>query len=269
MTLLEVLISTALTLALSGTILSLVAAGNALARAQPERGDLQPRARIARQVLAADLRDAGAGMDRPPLAGPLDAWFPAVVPSADGGITIWRTTGGAAQGTLALAAAAQATQLTIADSAGCPAGAGACGFSVGDTVVAFGTSGCRAALRVASVAGSALQLEGPPGCALDAGSGVAEGVVRTYRVDPVAAQLLRRDEATGSTVPLLDGVASLAVALFADAAGNDVVAGTSDGDLLRVRRVRLTLRLVAPNPQAGLSDLELVVDAVPRNLQGG
>ena len=269
MSLLEVLISTALTLALSGTILSLVAAGQTLARTQPESGDLQQRARIARQVLGAELRDAGAGMDRPPLAGPLTGWFPAIVPSADGGITVWRTNGGAAQATLAVAAAAQTTQWTLADSIGCPAGEGACGFSAGATVIAFGTGGCRAALRVASAAGSALQLDAPAGCDLDAGSAVAEGVVRTYRVDPVAAQLLRRDEATGSTVPVLDGVASLAIALFADSGASDAVTGTSDGELRRIRRIRLTVRLVGSNPLVRLPDLVLVVDTVPRNLQGG
>jgi hypothetical protein len=79
---------------------------------------------------------------------------------------------------------------------------------------------------------------------------------------------MRRDESSGSVAPLLDGVASLAVALFADATGDTAIAGGTDADLIRVRRVRLTLRLTASNPRLRISDLEMAVDAVPRNLQG-
>jgi hypothetical protein len=268
MSLLEVLVSTALTLVLSGTVLSLLSAGQTIARTQPERADLQQRARIALQILGADLRDAGAGIDRAPAVGPLNASFPPIAPSADGGVTVWRAVGGAAQATLSIAAAAPATLLTVADSPSCPPGQGACAFAAGDTVLAFGTGECRAAVRVASVAADVLQLAAPAGCALPAGAVVAEGVARTYFVDAAARQLKRRDESSGSVAPVLDGVASLSTALFADAAGAIAIAGTSDADLMRVRRVRLTLRLAASNPLLRIGDLETIVDAVPRNLQG-
>ncbi len=269
MSLVEVLVSMALTLVLSGTVLSLVTAGQTLARTEPERIDLQQRARIARQAIASELRDAGAGLERGGLAGPLNRRFPAVVPSADGGITIWRTTSRDAQGMTAITVVPGATIVALQDAAQCPAGAGACGFAAGSTAIAFTPAGCRAALRIAAVSANAVQLASPlAGCTLVPGSAIAEGDVRTYRVDPAAQQLIRRDEATGSSSPLLDGVSALTVSYLADAAGTQTVAGTTDADLVRVRRIRVTLRFTAIAPLLRIPDLDLVVDVTPRNLQG-
>jgi hypothetical protein len=267
--LVEVIVSMALTVALSGTILSLVTAGQALARTEPERIDLQQRARIARQALASELVDAGAGLERGSLAGPLNRRFPAVAPSADGGVTIWKTTSRDAQGLTAITVAPGATTITLQDSPQCPAGAGACGFAAGSTAIVFTPAGCRAAVRIASVAANAVQLStAVAGCTLDPGSAIAEGDVRTYRVDAAAQQLVRRDEATGSSAPMLDGVSSLTAVYLADAAGAEPIAGAADVDLIRVKRVRVTLRFTAITPLLRVPDLDLVVDVTPRNLQG-
>lgn len=268
MSLVEVIVSMGLTIALSATILSLVAAGQAIARTQPESSDLQQRARIALQVLGRELRDAGAGPDRGVMPGPLIRHFPPVVPSADGGITIWKTTSRDAQGTPALATGLGVTTVALQDSASCLAGQAACAFTAGTSALAFTTDGCRTAFRIATVAANALTLDAPlAGCELPLGAAVAEGEVRTYRVDPVARQLVRRDEATGSSAPMLDGVASMTAAYFADAAGTDPVSGVTDGDLMRVRRVRLTLRLIASNPLLHVPDLVVAVDVAPRNFE--
>ncbi len=270
MSLVEVLVSAALSIVLSGAVLSLVVAGQTLARTQPDSLDLQQRARVAMQVIAADLRDAGAGVEHGDLAGPLARYFPPIAPSPDGGITLWTATSPDAQGTAAFAVSAGTTLVTLRDSPVCPDGEPACGFTPGAIAIAFTAGGCRTTIRVGTAGGAALQLAAPlTGCTLDAGAAVAEGTVRTYRVDPVARQLIRRDEATGSSAPLVDGVASLTAAFFADAAGDHAIAGTSDAALMAVRRVRLTLRFVAANPLLRIPDLDVVVDAVPRNLQGG
>ena len=269
MSLLEVLVSAMLSLALSGVVLSLVAAGQKLGRVEPESLDQQQRARIALQVLGTELRDAGAGLEHGDLAGTLVRFFPPIVRSADGGITIWKTTGNDAQGTTAFAVATGASIITLQDSPICPAGQAACGFSAGASAIAFTASGCRTTLRIAVASGSTLELAAPlTGCALDAGAAIAEAEVRTYRLDAAARQLVRRDEVTSSSAPILDGVSSLAVAFFADAAGTIPIAGSSDVELMRVRRVVLTLRLVTANPLLRVPDLDLVVDTVPRNLQG-
>lgn len=269
MSLVEVLVSAMLSVALSGAALSLVTVAQNLAHTQPERLDQQQRARVALQVLAAELRDAGAGIESGDLAGPLARFFPAVALSPAGGVTIWKTVSANAQGTTAFAVAVGSSTVTLRDSPICPPGEAACGFTPGTTAIAFTVSGCRTTMRIGAVTGSALELAAPlAGCALDAGAAVAQGEVRTYRVDTVAHQLVRRDEATGSSAPLLDGVASLAVSLFADAAGAEPIAGTSDAELMRVRRIALALRFIVANPLLRIRDLDVVVDAVPRNLQG-
>lgn len=276
MTLLETLVSLALTVTLGGTILSLLVAGNRMAQVQPEALDLQQRARIALRSLGTDLRDAGAGLERGAptsssgeMTGPLVRYFPPLLPSPDAGITVWTTTNRDAQGRSAMSVAAGATTIALQDSDACPAGQGACGFAADSTAIAFTAGGCRTTLRIAAVSGDALQLAAPlTGCGLDPGSPIAEGQVRTYRVDPSARQLIRRDEATGSSAPMLDGVAAMTVTYFADGAGTDVVSGVSDPDLMRVRRVRIALRLVGANPLLRIPDLNLAIDAVPRNSGG-
>jgi hypothetical protein len=67
---------------------------------------------------------------------------------------------------------------------------------------------------------------------------------------------------------VLDGVASLTMAFFADAAATDPIGGVTDTDLTRVRRVRLTLTFVASNPLLRIPDLAVLVDVTPRNGSG-
>jgi Tfp pilus assembly protein PilW len=268
--LVETLVSMALTIALSGTVLSLVVAGQTIARTQPETADLQQRARVALHTVGSELRGAGAGVALEGVAGPLSQFFPPVGPSADGGLTIWTTTSADAQGMVAVSAAPGATTVSLADSAGCLPGEAACAFAPGTSAIAFTTGGCRTVLRVAAVGADTIQLAAPlADCALVPGSVVAEGSVRTFRVDPVARQLIRRDEATGSSAPVLDGVSAMTVTYYADAAGAEIIAGTTDAELKRVRRVRIALRFVASNPLLRIPDLTVAVDAAPRNLEGG
>lgn len=277
MTLLEMLVSVALTVTLGGTIVSLIVAGNRMAQVQPEALDLQQRARIALYSLGTELRDAGAGLEHDPttsstaaMTGPLVRYFPPLVPSADNGITVWTTTNRDAQGWTAFAVAPGATTIVLQDSPVCLAGSPACGFSPGATAIAFTASGCRTTLRIAAVTADSLQLAAPlAGCSLDRGSPIAEGQVRTFRVDPAARQLIRRDEVTGSSAPMLEGAASMVVSCFGDAAGSDIVSGVSDAELMRVRRVRIAIRLVAANPLLRIPDLDVAVDVVPRNRGGG
>lgn len=269
MSLIEVLVSAMLSVVLSGTVLVLVIGAQKVARVQPESLDQQQRARVLQQVLGAELRDAGAGLELGELAGPLARFFPPITLSADGGITVWKTTNPDAQGTTALAIAVGASTITLQDSSMCPSGQAACGFSADTSAIAFTTAGCRTTLRIADVSGSTLFLAAPlAGCALDAGAAVAQADVRTYRVDPTARHVVRRDDVTGSSVPLVDGVSSLTIAFFADAAGSVPIAGTSDAELRRVRRVVLTLRVIPSSPLLRLADLDLIVDTAPRNLQG-
>jgi prepilin-type N-terminal cleavage/methylation domain-containing protein len=249
--LVELLVAMAVMVSVSGAILSLILAGQSIARAQPEAADLQQRARIALQTLATELAFAGAGLDRGPLAGGLSRFF-APIESVDGGLTVWYVSSREAQGTLAAPLAGGATDLLLQIARNCPALSPGCAFMPGTTALVFDAHGCHDVLRVEDVRPMSLHVkETLRRCDYSAGAAIGEGEVRTYRVDPATRQLLRRDEATGASVPVLDNIAAMSVELL-DAG----------------RRVRITLRLSTSAPGPIVPDLVISYDASPPNLQG-
>jgi len=268
MSLVETIVAMALTLVLSATILSLVTAGQRIARTQPEAADLQQRARIAMRTLAAELRDAGAGIERGALSGALMRYFPPVAPSVDGGVTIWRTDDVEAQAYPAVAVALGATTIPLQDAGVCPGGQAACAFAAASSAIAFTAAGCRTTARIAAPAGDSLQLASPlAACGLDPASAIAAGQVRTYRLDPVARQLVRRDEVTGSSAPLLEGVAAFTVTYFADASATLPIDPVTEAGLMRARLVRVALRLTTTNVLLHVPDLSIAFDVAPRNAE--
>jgi hypothetical protein len=250
MNLVELLLSMGLTVTLSAAAMALVGAAQTIARTQPEASDLQQHARVALRVLKAELAGAGAGVDRGTLAGTLTQYFAPVHTSADGGLTVWTVSNRDAQGTLRSAVPAGATMVALDDNDGCPAGQGACGFVSGTTAILFDAHGCFEAARIDAVSSDLLTLRSGLACSYTSGAAVAEARVFTYIVDRVARQLLRRDEALGTTVPVLDAVASMDIEYVADP-----------------WRARLTLRLVAANPLLRIPDLVVSLDVAPANLQ--
>ena len=250
--LVELLIAMAVMVTFSSALMSLLLAGQSIARMQPEAADVQQRARIALQTLGAELALAGAGLDRGPQAGALAQYFPPVGPSSDGGITIWYISGREAQTTLAAPLVQGATEAPIQHAAHCPASDPGCAFTPASTAIVFDGHGCRDVLRIDEVTATSLQVRaGSRACGYAQGAAIAQGEVRTYRVDPGTRQLLRRDEATGISVPVLDNVTAMSVEYL-------------DGG----RRVRVTLRLAAATPNPLVPDLAIVYDVRPPNLQG-
>lgn len=240
--LVELLIAMAMMVTFSTVLMSLVLAGQSMARMQPEAADVQQRGRIALQTIGAELAFAGAGLDRGSLAGPLAQYFPPVLPSADDGITLWYISGRVAQTPL-VAPFAQGTTDMFVESVD--------GFSGGRTAIVLDGHGCHDVLRVDAVSAIALTVRaGVRTCAYGTDAVVAQGEVRTYRVDPATRQLLRRDEATGTTVPVMDNVTAMTVEYL-------------DGG----RRLRLTLRLAAALSDPRLPALDIAYDVMPANLQ--
>ena len=106
-------------------------------------------------------------------------------------------------------------------------------------------------LRVDAVTATSLRVRaGSRGCAYVEGAAIAQAEVRTYRVDASTRQLLRRDEATGATVPVLDNVTAMTVAYL-------------DGG----SHLRVTLRLAAATASYLVPDVQLSCDVMPPNLQ--
>lgn len=249
---LEMLVAMSVMSACAAGFLSLVVAGQAIARRQPEAADQQQRARMAIETLGAELSLAGAGMDRGSRPGPLARYFPPAVPSVDGGVTLWYVTRSGGQATLLDPLAPTATYAGIDDGGTCPAGSPACAFSATSAAIVFDGVACHDVLRIDAVTPTGLVLRpGVRGCSYGPGASLAEGEVRTYRVDAATRQLLRRDEATGSTQPVLDNVAAMDVA-FLDAG----------------RRVRLTFRFM-PAILVQVPDLVVTLESTPPNERGG
>lgn len=241
--LVELLIAMAMMAAFGSAVMALIVAGQSMARMQPEAADAQQRARVALQTLGAELALAGAGFDRGPLAGPLAVHFAPVVPAAGGGITLWYVAGRDAQTTIAAPFAQGATELVVQDAAA---------FSPASTAIVLDGHGCRDLVRIEAVTSTSLQVRaGARGCDYGTDAAIGQGEVRTYRVDPATRQLLRRDEATGSTVPVLDNVTAMTVACL-DAG----------------RRVRITLRLATAVSDPLVPPLDVSLDVLPANLRG-
>lgn len=240
-TLVEILIAMAVMVTFGGALMSLIVAGQSMARVQPEAADVQQRARVVLQTLGAELALAGAGLDRGSQAGPLAQYFPPVGPSADGGLTIWYVSSRQVQTALAGPLVAGATDAIIQDAA----------FSPASTGIVFDAHGCHDVLRIEAAGPTWLQLRAASrGCGYAAGDAIAQAEVRTYRVDAATRQLLRRDEATGGSVPVLDNVAAMAVEYL-------------EGG----RRIRVTLRLAPATPDPRVPEFEVSCDVMPPNLQ--
>lgn len=239
-TLIEVLIAMAIMTAAGCAFVSLIAIAQSIARVQPEAADQQQRARMAVQALAADVARAGAGVDRGAQAGPLGRYFSPLQVSADGSITVWYVSSRTAQAQLTAGLARGETSVVVDTPAA---------FAAGSTAIVFDDTGCHDLVRVTDVAETLLVVNPPPRmCAYAEGAAIAQAEVRTYRVDPGARQLQRRDEATGSTLPVLDGVSRLQVQPM-------------DG----ARRMRISLQVI-PGSSRELRELGLSFDVMVPNL---
>jgi prepilin-type N-terminal cleavage/methylation domain-containing protein len=245
----ELVVAMAVTTTCAAAMLSLVSAGQSIARAQPEAADQQQRARIAIQTLGSELARAGAGLDRGARAGPLVQYFTPVERSADGGLTLWYVSDASTQATLGAPFDPGAIEAAIDSAGSCPAAEPACAFAPATSAILFDSGGCRDVLRIDDVAaGTIVTRPAARNCAYPAGSSVARGEVRTYRVDPVSRQLLRRDEATGTSLPVLDEIAGMTIDIL-DAG----------------RRVRISLRVASTLFQ--VPELAIALDVAPPNLR--
>jgi prepilin-type N-terminal cleavage/methylation domain-containing protein len=208
--LVELLVAMALMAMVGGAFMTLVLAGESIARAQPEAWDVHQRARIAMQTLGAELALAGAGPDRGPRRGPLVSSFSPVEIAADGSFTVWYVAARGGQGSLASALPPGRADAALAHAGDCPTARPACAFTPGSTAILFTPGGARDALRIDAVMDVSLMFRAGPQSAYPAGASIAEGEVRTYRVDSTARQLVRRDEATGASLPVVDGIVAMA-----------------------------------------------------------
>jgi Tfp pilus assembly protein PilW len=230
--LIEALAATALTLIVGAVAVMLLEFARASFAVQPEAADLQQRLRVAAVSLYGDLVIAGAGVSQGANLGPLVSYFAPVVPYRQGTdrddppgsfktdtITVMYVPPTTAQTTLAgPGPAAAGADISINQGPGCPALDPLCGFKVGTTAVVYDASGAYDTFTVTGFQPSGLHLQRTSGV-LTSTTYAAEtttiaqvaNVVYSLKTDPVtgSSQLVSREGATGSDVPVIDHLVAL------------------------------------------------------------
>lgn len=313
--LVEMLISTAIMLAVTGAIFTLMNPAQGNAQAQPEVADIQQRMRVGVDSLFKEIMMAGAGPYQGPVTGSLVNFFASVVPRRVGDVGADPTVGAGSfttdkitltyipnsysQTTISAAMPPQSSELKVTSQPNCPAAQPLCGFSVGMDVVIFDTSGNWDTFTITNVQDPAghLQHRGQNlNYAYNVGASVTQVVSNTFYLNRATNQLMKYD-GHASDVALVDNVVGLTFQYFGDpnpptqpkpaagtanclydAAGNYIpppvltatdgsfveltAANLTDGpycgsgdnqfdvDLLRIRKVKVTLRM-----QSGVASL--------------
>lgn len=261
-TLVELVVATAVMLAVTASVMTLLRDGLAATPVLGEATDLHQRTRVAADALAADLRAAGNGTP----SGPLPLLLPAVEPRTPGTpagtasvdvLTIRYVPSGAARSRLAAPLEPGDGTITI-ETGGCPDQTTACGFTAGMAVAVFDGAGQMDHFRLDAIDPGTLVIAASADArpvSYAAGSEIAETVEATYALDAATRQL-RRTEG-GGTFALADGVealsfeylgedlARLPLSIFEDGPFRATGHRMFDADLLTVQAVAATVRLAS------------------------
>lgn len=327
--LVELLVSSAIMIVVTGAIFGLLNPAQGTAQAQPEQSDLQQRMRVGADTLFKELIMAGAGPYFGSRTGSLVQFFAPIVPRRLGlvapegsgvaepdRVTLSYIPNSYSQTTIESAMPPQSAEIKVTYPPNCPAAKELCGFEEGMTVIIFDTTGHFDTFTITQVQDSAGHLQ-HRGQVLNheyaAGSTITQIVSNTYYLNAATSQLMRYDGAN-TDIPIVDDVVGLQFDYFGDpnpptlpkppagvanclydAAGNYIglpvlaadegslavlpLAMLKDGpmcgsgdtefdvDLLRVRKVRITLRMQVSSPSLRGSDATLFAN--PGKSQGG
>jgi hypothetical protein len=345
--LVELLVSAAIMLTVTGAIFSLVGPSQGTSQAQPEVADLQQRMRVGADTLFKEVVMAGAGPYQGAVTGSLINFFAPILPRRTGrvspdpitafradAITLTYVPNSYSQTTLSSSMPQPSAELKVNTQKNCPRGEELCGFEEGMSLVIFDSSGNFDTFDITEVQDDAghLQHRGQQfNHAYEVGAAVTQIVSNTYYLDRTTNQL-RRYNGNSTDIPLVDNVVDLRFDYYGDpnppiepkpsagtenclydAVGNYLNPGTlptdhgglatltqailTDGpwcgaggnafdvDLLRVRKVRVSLRMQVGDPQFRgtdpaffrnpgksdggaklIPDYEVSFDVTPRNL---
>lgn len=312
-TLVELLVSAAIMITVTGAIFSLMNPAQGSTQVQPEIADLQQRMRVGSETLFKELVMAGAGPYQGATTGSLVSFFAPILPRRIGQVAADPPTGAGSfrseaitllyipnsysQTTITSRMPNVSAELKVLDQPNCPQGRQLCGFEVGMGLVIFDASGNFDSFTVTEVQSDAghLQHRGQEfSIPYEVGARVTEIISYTYYLDRTTNQL-RRYDGLQTDVPIVDNVVDLRFEYFGDPepprmpkpppgqanclydeAGNyvnlPVLAATDgslavltagiltdgpycggagnrfDADLLRIRKVRVTLRMQVASP---------------------
>ena len=303
----ELLVSTAIMMVITGAIFGMLNPAQGSARAQPEVADLQQRMRVAADSMFKELMMAGAGPYFGSRTGSLLNYFAPIVPHRLGrlnpdapavfkndAITLSYVPNSYSQTTIERAMPPNSSEIKVTYPPNCPQAKELCGFEVGMVVIIFDNSGHFDTFEVTQVQDAAghLQHRGQDlNHTYQAGATITQIESNTYYRNAATNQLIRYNGAQ-EEVPLVDNLVDMRLEYFGDPAsptqpkpnageanclydaGGNFLArptlaadegslaslpaailtdgpwcgsgtNTFDADLLRIRKVRLTLRMQA------------------------
>jgi len=225
-TMVESLIALSLTLVVTSAAINLATPATSSSAAQPELTDLQQRARVAADVLARRLNDAGAGVSAGPNRGALVRSLPPVVPRRLGWlgadapgtaradvVSILSVDDPFAGAELGAPLAGPGSLFVAAPRPGCAAPSATCGLTTGDAVLVFDQAGRYATFTLTGTGPADARLSprhANAGYPFAAGSTVASATSHTYYFD-AAAQQLRHYDGYLSDTPVVDHVVAFGV----------------------------------------------------------
>lgn len=214
-TVVELLVASAIMLAVLAAVAEVLHGGVLRAPVIEESIDLQQRSRVVIDMLSSELRKAGAGDD----VGPLSVRIPSVLPrnalsppgvAVSDVVTVRYAPEGAAAARLGAPLLPADTTLVLDPGGVCVSNAVACGFTAGATAVVFDRTGNADTFAVAGIGPAALSVGNhlaPRASAYGVGATVLEVVEVTFALDAVARTLTR--EQHGAAMPIADNLLSL------------------------------------------------------------
>ena len=244
----EMLVSTAIMVSVTGAIFSVMNPAHGIFAAQPEVSDMQQRMRIGVDTLYKDLVMAGAGTYSGAAVGTLGNYAAAILPDREGSespdapgtfkcttpfcltrggsdtMTVMYVHATSAQTTIRNVMPSQSAEIKVNKQPGCPPNDDLCGFKTGMTVLIFDDSGAYDTFQITEVQGDALHLQhrgqdlSKP---YDANAYIAQVAAFTYwlKTDTVAGtyQLMRYD-GYQTDLPIAENVVGLSFEYYGDPA---------------------------------------------------
>ena len=332
-TLIELLVSTAIMVTVTGAIFSLMNPAQGNAQTQPEVADMQQRMRVGNDTLFREVMMAGAGPYQGNITGSLIKYFAPIIPRRVGDINPDPVVGAGSfttdrltlayipntysQTTISQAMPPQSAELKVTTQVNCPEDASKlCGFKEGMEVIIFDDSGNYDTFTITQVQDDAVHVQhrgSDLNYKYDAGASITQMVSYTYYLDRTTNQLKRYDGHTKDEA-VVDNVVDLRFDYFGDpnpptlpkpklgvanclydAAGNyadlPVLSATDgslaeltavqltdgptcgtgdnqyDADLLRIRKIRVTMRVQAAT--ASLRGRDTTLFRNPGTAKGG
>jgi hypothetical protein len=226
MSVIELVIAAAVTLAVTGTAFALIGPVGGVFRAQMDAADTRQRVRAALAAVQADLHHAGSPAAGSPL-GPLVHSLPPVWPGSalpgdatgSDALTVMYVPSGGAQTTTAEPLSSIPAWVRVNFDPGCPASSvsNACGFQRGEPVIVYDDAGAFDFLSVTDVASDAIAVDAtsPLSRSYRRGARLSSIFVRRFAWDRAGAQLVHAGM-DGRRMPIADHVSSVRFDFFGD-----------------------------------------------------